>query len=132
MKSILEAHQILRRKKIEISKALTLSKLMYGLQSLWLTKRQRAEMHGFYCKCIRSILGIAHPYFSRVIKKHVLREAGCVPFDKLLLQYQLLFFGHLARNFQHPAPPIEIVRLQVHNTPALMCYQPRTSCKKDL
>ena len=51
-----------KKQKYKIYSALIISKLLYGLQTVWLTKVQKTKLDGFNAKCIRKSLG-----FSTVI-----------------------------------------------------------------
>ena len=93
---------ISRRRKIQLYKAIILSKFMYGLQTIWLPKSMRQKINGFHCSCLRQILGIAHSYIFRVSNLEVLQKAGEIALDKQLLRYQLLFYGKVMRNIDHP------------------------------
>ena len=75
---------------------------MYGLQTIWLPKTMRQKINGFYCSCLRQILGIAHSYISRISNLEVLKRAEDIALDKQLLRYQLLFYGKMMRNIDHP------------------------------
>ena len=47
------------------------SKLLYGLQVLWLNQASRDKLDAFNARCLRKILGIAHSYYSRVSNQAV-------------------------------------------------------------
>ena len=64
---------ISQRRKIELYKSLILSKFLYGLQTVWLSKVLRRRIDGFHCSCLRQILGIPHSYVSRVTNVQVLQ-----------------------------------------------------------
>ena len=91
-----------QRRKIELYKSLILSKFLYGLQTVWLSKALRRRIDGFYYTCLRQILGIPHPYISRISNKNVLRQANDIPLHQQLLQQQLQFYGRLMHNGEHP------------------------------
>ena len=63
------------RRKIQLYKSLVLSRLLYGLQTLWLSKHLRQRIDGFHCMCLRQILGIPHSYISRIPNADVLKKA---------------------------------------------------------
>ena len=73
------------------------SRLLYGLQALWLRKGQRKQLDAFHAKCLRQILGIQPSYWSRVSNQSVLDRLQAPSLSALLLEQQLLFFGKLAR-----------------------------------
>jgi len=94
---------ITKRRKLQLYRSLVLSKLLYGLQTVWLSKGLRQRIDAFHCSCIRRILGIAHSYISRVTNADVLRQGNMMPLNKILLQQQLLYYGRLQRMPNHPA-----------------------------
>jgi len=73
------------------------SKLLYGLQVLWLNQASRDKLDAFNARCLRKILGIAHSYWSRVSNKEVLQQACAEKLSTILLEHQLGFLGTLAR-----------------------------------
>jgi hypothetical protein len=62
-----------KRKKL-ILDACIISKLLYGLESLWLLKCDRDKMDGFYSNCLRRIQKIPAPFNSSVSHAIVLRN----------------------------------------------------------
>ena len=74
---------ISRHSKIEILDSLVLSKLLYGLESLFLYTADRARIDGFYCRCLRRIFKIPVAFVSRVSNARVyqLAEAKTHPAD---------------------------------------------------
>ena len=83
--------------KYRIYMTCIVSKLLYGLQTSWLTKDQRTKLDGFHAKCVRKITGIAHSYWSRVSNLTVLSYVQGCPLSKLLLEQQLISFGEVFR-----------------------------------
>lgn len=51
-----------KKEKYQIFISCIVSKLLYGLQTSWLTKVQRSKLDGFQAKCVRKICGAAHSY----------------------------------------------------------------------
>ena len=90
-------------RKLQIYESHVLSKLMYGLQTIWLSKRQRLKLNGFHYKHLRRILGIPHSYISRIPNKTVLEKSQMTTLTSKLLQHQMIYFGNIARNPDHPA-----------------------------
>jgi len=84
------------KKKIEYFTAFVASRLLYGLPSVWLVTSQRRRLDGFYCRCLRRILGIQSSYMSRVSNATVLSQAGMKPFSAQVLKQQLLLLGRAA------------------------------------
>ena len=86
-----------RSRKLELFHALVVSKLLYGLSTLWLTKAQRRRLDGFYCRCLRRILRIPAAFVSRVSNKIVFERAGATPLSDQILHRQLLLLGKVVR-----------------------------------
>jgi len=84
--------------KLQYFHALIVSRLIYGLSSMWLVVAQRRRLDGFYARCLRSILRIAPSFISRVSNVRVLRQAGVASFSDQLLQRQMIFLGKVARS----------------------------------
>ena len=76
---------ITKRRKIQLYKSLVLSKFLYGMQTIWLSKSLRQRIDALHYFCLRQILGIPHSYISRVTNAEVLRQANDVPLHTLLL-----------------------------------------------
>ena len=89
------------KQKYKIYIALIVSKLLYGLQTVWLTKIQRATLDGFNAKCIRKRVGTQHSYLSRVTNAKVLSYVGAPLLSKMLLEQQLVVFGKVFRRPTH-------------------------------
>ena len=83
--------------KFAIYRSCVCSKLLYGLQSAWLSKAQRAKLDGFHARCVRRIIGILPSYWSRILNRAILERVDAIPLSKLLLEQQLLYFGKLFR-----------------------------------
>ena len=90
-----------QKHKYKIYLACIISKLLYGLQTSWLTKTQRNKLDGFHAKCIRKIVGIQHSYWSRISNIEVLSYVGAHRLSNLLLEQQLLVFGNIYRRPSH-------------------------------
>ena len=84
-------------RKLEVFEAVTVSQLLYGLNSAWLNKADIRRLDGFYCRCLRVLLRIPPSYVSRVSNQTVLERAGKQPIAKKLLKQQLLLYGTVAR-----------------------------------
>ena len=92
---------VTKKDKYRIYLACIVSKLMYGLQTAWLTKAQNTKLDGFHARCVRRIVGIKHSYWSRISNVDVLSCVNAVPLSKLLLEQQLLVFGKIFRKPIH-------------------------------
>ena len=83
---------IKKKRKYQIYLSCIVSKLLYGLQTAWLTKIQRRKLDGFHARCLRRIAGIKHPFFSRVSNNDVLAIMEARPLSIMLLEFQLKYF----------------------------------------
>ena len=83
--------------KYKIYISCIISKLLYGLQTVWLTKQQRNKLDGFHARCVRKIVGIKPSYLSRVPNTEVLAQVNSRKLSVLLLQQQLGLFGKIFR-----------------------------------
>ena len=70
---------------------------MCGLSTLWLVSAQKRRLDGFYCRCLRRILGIPSAYVCRISNKTVLQRACVIAFSEQLLHKQLILLGKVAR-----------------------------------
>ena len=86
------------RDKLQFLHALIVSRLIYGLSTVWLVTAQRRRLDGFYARCLRRILRIPAAYVSRVSNTKVLLQAGVKPFSEQLLFRQLALLGKVARS----------------------------------
>ena len=75
------------RRKVQLYKSLVLIKLLYGLQTVWLSKQLRQRIDGFHCACLRQIYGIPHSYISRISNATVLEKASEIPLHRQLLRH---------------------------------------------
>ena len=98
-------YDTVRGKSTDIYNTCIVSRLLYGLQALWLRKAQRNQLDAFHARCLRQILRIQPSYWSRVSNQSVFDRLGAPRLTALLLEQQLLFFGKLARR-----PPECLVR----------------------
>ena len=85
------------RERTLVYTACIVSRLMYGLQAMWLNKASRTKLDAFHARSLRKICGIKPSYYSRVSNDEVFRTAGAVKLSAMLLEQQLHFFGKLAR-----------------------------------
>ena len=89
LRTIWNQSNITLRRKVEIYQSCIVSKLLYGLQSLWLSKSQCKRLNGFYCACLRKISRIPHSFISHVTNAEVLQKTKMTPLANTLLQQQL-------------------------------------------
>ena len=89
--------KVSKKHKYRIFIACIVLKLLYGLQTSWLTKAQRTKLDGFQAKCVRKICGVQHSYWSRITNAEVLSYVDATKLSDLLLEQQLLVFGKIFR-----------------------------------
>ena len=87
---------ISHRRKIELYHACVVSKLLYGLESLWLLQRDLQRIDAFHAQCLRRIRRIPHSFVSRVSNAEVLDKAGELPMSDLLKQRQVLLYYQIS------------------------------------
>ena len=87
-----------RKDKVQYFQMLVVSRLIYGLSSLWLVTAQRRRLDGFYARCLRRIFRIPAAFISRVSNAAVFAQAGVAPLSDQLLLGQLTLFGKVARS----------------------------------
>ena len=88
---------ISRRRKIELYHACVVSKLSYGLDSMWLLSRELRRLDAFHIRCLRCICRIEPSYISRVSNAIVLETAGQAPFSTILRHRQLALYEQTVR-----------------------------------
>ena len=77
--------------------ACIVAKLLYGLDSAWLSSAMQRKLDGFQAKCLRRILKISPAFISRVSNKYIRNQFKAHPLSVTLLERQLMLFGHVAR-----------------------------------
>jgi len=85
------------REKLDVYRACIISRLLYGMQVMWLNQAARNKLDAFHARCLRKILGVQHSYWSRISNDEILRRAGAPKLHLMLLEQQLTYFGTLAR-----------------------------------
>ena len=83
--------------KFKIYLACIVQKLLYALESAWISTAGKRKLDGFHVRCLRKILGISSAYVNRISNSFVLKELSAYPLSSLLLERQLMYFGHVAR-----------------------------------
>ena len=86
------------KSKLQYFHSLIISRLIYGLASLWLVVSQRRRLDGFYARCLRQLMRIPPSFVSRISNAKVFRRAGVACFSDQLLQRQLILLGKVARS----------------------------------
>ena len=85
------------KRKIALFSSLIESKLLYGLSCACLAVPDRRRLDGFQARCLRRILKIPPPYYSRVSNNTVLQRAGHTRASTLLLRRQLTLLRKILR-----------------------------------
>ena len=97
LKRIWNHSSISQKFKYQIFLSCVIQKLLYSLESTWLSAKIRKKLDGFWCSCLRQILGISHSFISRVSNNHILNHFDTVPLSSMLLERQLILYGKIAR-----------------------------------
>jgi hypothetical protein len=87
-----------RQFKFQIYIACIVQKLLYGLEGAWVNTAGKRKLDGFHARCLRKIGGISPAFISRVSNAFVLKQFSAHPLSKILLERQLMYFGHVARS----------------------------------
>ena len=87
---------VTRSKKLPYFDAFIVSRLTYGLSTVWMVTCHRRRLDGFHARCLRRILGIPPAFVSRVSNQVVFQRAGVKPLSEQLLKRQLLVLGRVA------------------------------------
>ena len=62
--------------KLQVYNAVIISKLIYGLETMYLNESQLKRLDAFHIRGLRHILGITHSYWSRAKNSEILDEAN--------------------------------------------------------
>ena len=65
---------ITRDRKMQLYQSLILSRLLYGLQTVWLPKQSQKRLDAFHYQCLQELTGIAHSYISQVTNENILKK----------------------------------------------------------
>lgn len=84
------------KKKLQYYHTFIVSKLLYGLDCAWLTKRESHYLDSFHFKCLRRILKVAPSDSSRVSNQTILARSSECLLSCVLFKKQLLLFGRIA------------------------------------
>jgi hypothetical protein len=83
------------QRKCQLYRACVVSKLMYGLESLWLLQRDLHRLDAFHAKCLRQICRIPPSFISRVSNATVLHAARETPLTTLFRMQQISFYNKI-------------------------------------
>ena len=85
------------KRRLQMLHAFIMTKLQYGLATMWLVKSQMRRLNGFQARCLRKVLGIPPAFVSRISNAEVLRRAAAEPLSEQILYRQLIIMGKAAR-----------------------------------
>ena len=85
-------------KKVGFFQSFVLSKLSYGLCTLWLTKAQQKRIDGFQARCLRQIVRVPAAYVSRVSNEAVRTRAKVEPVSAQIARAQAMLLGRVGRS----------------------------------
>ena len=89
--------------KVQYFTFFILSKLCYGLSTIWLVTAQRRRMDGFVARCLRRLLGIPAAFVSRISNAIVYEKASLKPFSQQVLRHQMPLLRKAAvQEVDHP------------------------------
>ena len=86
-----------QKQKLQFLHALVISKLTYGLCTIWLVKAQQRRLDGFYARCLRQILHVPSAYISRISNASVFDRAGVKPISEQIWLRQIRLLGRVGR-----------------------------------
>ena len=82
-------------RKLEIFQACVVSRVLYGLESVWLLKDQLRKLDAFYCTCLREIARVPPSFISRVADGDILSRFKVSPLSLILRRRQLQLYTKL-------------------------------------
>ena len=91
---------ISRQRKKHILDSCVVSKLLYGLESVWLLQADRSKLDAFYASGLRKILNVAPSFISQVPNATVMDYFDAKPLSHQLLARQLHLYGKLCHRTQ--------------------------------
>ena len=86
------------KEKLVFFHGFVVSRLLYGLSTMWLVTAQLRRLDGFYARCLRVVLRVLPSYLSRISNATVFSRAGVLPLSEQLLKQQLSLLGKVARS----------------------------------
>jgi len=87
--------------KVELYTSCIVSKLLYGLEALWLLQADVQRIDAFHCRCLRSICRIQPSYFSRVPNAFILHKTSQTPLSTTLAERQDKLYGYIVNLPDH-------------------------------
>jgi len=95
---------ISRKRKHKVFEACVVSKLLYGLESVWLLKAALQRLDAFYLYCLRIIGGVKPSMVSRISNQEVLKIFEAQPLSHTLQRRQILLYVKLVKQPSHSLP----------------------------
>ena len=86
---------ITQSRKVRLYMSCVVSKLLYGLDAIWLLQGDRQRIDAFHARCLRSICRIQPSYYSRVPNSYILFTTGQSPLSVMLQQRQEKLYDHI-------------------------------------
>ena len=97
LRQVWRGSSLSRQRKLKIYQSLIESKLMYCLSTACFSKAELRKLDGFQSKCLRSILGIAQSYISRISNADVRAQTQVKSLSVALQQRQLAYLGKILK-----------------------------------
>ena len=97
MSAVWKHANIAKQRKYAICMSCVISKLLYGLESLWLLQADLQRLDGFFARCLRKIAGILPSFYSRVSNEKVLQKFDATPLSVVLKRRQVMLYGKLVK-----------------------------------
>ncbi len=88
---------ISKHRKLQIYQACVVSKLLYGLESVWLLQADIKRLNSFHVQCVRQVLKIPHSYISRISNQEVLDRGKQSSLSSVLLRRQIKYDNKIAQ-----------------------------------
>ena len=94
-KRVWQRHSLCLSTKLQVYRAVVVTTLLYGVETLVLYRKQIRLRERFYQRCLRSILGIK--WQDYVSNEQVIKRASLPGIESIMLQVQLCWAGHVKR-----------------------------------
>ena len=77
--------------------ACIVSKVLYGLETVWLLKDQLRKLDASFYSCLRKIAGVLPSFLSRIPNTAILAQLRAIPLSQTLHKRQLMLYGKLVQ-----------------------------------
>ena len=84
-----------RARQLQVFEACVQTKLVYGLDTIWLRQAERSRVDAFQASCLRRVYNIPHSYLSRVSNDAVRIAAGRRRLSHTLMERQMQLYRRL-------------------------------------